>query len=302
MRIRGALKALNYHPDQIARSLKTGRTHTIGVVIPDITNPFYPSVFRGIEAAARTAGYSLLLGNSNESAEQERVELETLVSRRVDGILLACSSGSRFSNEPAFGRVPVVFVDRIPDDVRAAAICTDNPKAAQIATRHLVGLGHRRIALLAGDTTLSPHAERLEGFRQAMRRSKLQVSKEFICTGGVQVEEGQEAAARLLTCRMPPTAIIASNGKLLLGLLRAIREQRMVVPRDLSILAFDESEWAEYIDPPITSMAQYAYDMGQRAFELLETAIAGTVRMRQPRITRLSATLQLRGSTGVPPS
>jgi LacI family transcriptional regulator len=299
-RIRSAMQALDYHPDQIARSLKVGRTQTIGVVIPDITNAFYPIVFRGIEDGARSAGYGVLLCNSNENADQERAHLSTLFSRRVDGVLLACSSGSTAYEASLNRRFPLVFVDRIPRDVVEGAICTDNVEAGRIATEHLIDLGHRRIALLAGNLGLTPHADRLEGFRQAMQRAGLPVREEYLCTGGMQIEDGQHSAARLVEHEDPPTAIIASNSKLLLGLLHVTRERRIVAPRDLSILTFDEHEWSEYLDPPITAVSQPAYEIGRLAFELLRARIVPGSAAGGGGVTRLHSELRVRGSTGGP--
>ena len=297
-RIRRAMRELDYHPDQIARSLKVGRTRTIGVVIPDITNAFYPSVFRGIEDAARASGYGVLLCNSNESAEQERSQLSMLLSRRVDGVLLACSSGS----EAVSGRhMPLVFVDRIPEKVSGGAVCADNTEAARVATRHLIELGHRRIALLVGDLGLSPHAERFEGFCHAMRHAGFSIQEEYLCAGGgTRVEDSRRAAVRLLELDTAPTAVIASNSKLLLGLLHATRERGVSVPRDLSILTFDEAEWSEYLDPPITAMVQPAYDMGRRAFDFLKDRMTSGLAGEVDRVMRLPTKLYVRGSTQKP--
>jgi len=296
-RIRRAMRELNYHPDQVARSLKVGRTHTIGVVIPDITNVFYPSVFRGIEDAARAAGYGVLLCNSNESAEQEQSQLTMLFSRRVDGVLLACSSGSNANDPISDFRVPLVFVDRIPENASGGAVCADNVEAGRVATRHLIDLGHRRIALLAGDLSLSPHAERLEGFRQAMRHAGLSIRDEYLCAGSTQAEDSRRSAGHLLEIKAPPTAIIASNSKLLLGLLHATRERGISVPRELSILTFDEAEWSEYLDPPITAMVQPAYEIGRQAFEILKERILSGVAGGTYSVMRLPAELHVRGST-----
>jgi LacI family transcriptional regulator len=299
-RIRQAMQSLDYHPNQIARSLKVGRTHTIGVVIPDITNAFYPALFRGIEDAARLAGYGVLLCNSNESGQQEQSQLSMLVSRRVDGILLACSSGSAAGSDTLRHQCPLVFVDRLPHGVRDGAICTDNIEAAKVATQHLIDLGHRHIALLAGDLGLSPHGDRLEGFRQAMQRAGLPVREEYLCTGSVHTDETWRSAGRLLDLKRAPTAVIASNSKLLLGLLHATRERRITIPRELSIVTFDEAEWSEYLDPPVTAVVQPAYEMGRRAFEILKTRIVvgGSDRREAP--IQLHAELHIRGSTGKP--
>lgn len=300
-RIRSAMQALDYYPDQIARSLKVGRTQTIGVVIPDITNDFYPAVFRGIEDAARSAGYSVLLCNSNESAEQEKVQLNTLFARRVDGVLLACSSGSNSYETSAYRRSPLVFVDRIPQGITKDAVCTDNVQAGRLATEHLIGLGHRHIALLAGDLKLTPHAERVEGFRKAMQQAGLPVHDHCLCASGLKIDDGSRLTAQLLKSKLPPTAIIASNGKLLLGLLRAIREERKRIPTDLSVLAFDEHEWSSYLDPPITTVVQRTYELGRRAFELLQDKFAPRQGARErAAVVKLRSELRVGGSTGKP--
>ena len=291
------MKELDYHPDQIARSLKVGRTYTIGVVIPDITNAFYPSVFRGVEDAARSAGYGVLLCNSNESAEQEQLQLSMPFSRRVDGVILACSSGSNAHSEISRRHIPLVFVDRISEKSLGGAVCPDNAEAARVTARHLIELGHRRIALLAGDLSLSPHAERLEGFRQAMRKASLQIRDEYLCPGGSLVEDSRRSAGSLLEIKVPPTAIIASNSKLLLGLLHATRERGITIPCDMNIPTFDEAEWSEYLDPPITAMVQPVYDMGRREFEILMDRIASGASGGTDRMTRLRAELHVRGST-----
>ena len=300
-RIRSAMEALDYHPDQIARSLKVGRTQTIGVVIPDITNDFYPAVFRGIEDAARSAGYGVLLCNSNESAEQEMGHLSTLFARRVDGVLLACSSGSKIYETAAYRRCPLIFVDRAPNGVSKDAICTDNIDAGLIAAQHLIDLTHRRIALLAGDLNLAPHAERLEGYRKAMQRAELPIYDHYLCAGGMQIADGYRMTTQLLKAPVAPTAIIASNGKLLLGLLHALREAGKQIPADLSVLAFDEHEWSGYLDPPITTVVQQTNEIGRRAFEMLEGQITSPRTARkQQEVIRLRCELRTGGSTAKP--
>lgn len=300
-RIRDAMQALDYHPDQVARSLKMGRTQTIGVIVPDITNAFYPQVIRGIEDSAQEAGYGVLLCNSNESPQQEQAHLSMLFSRRVDGVLIACAHGVGAREAPLQRRFPLVFVDRIPQGVSSGAICSDNVDAARAATRHLIDLGHRRIALLAGNLDLSPHAARLEGFRRAMQQAHLPVREELLCAGGMQIEDGKTAGDRLLRLAEPPTAVIASNSKLLLGLLRAIEERGVLCPRDISIVHFDESEWSEHFRPRLTAVVQPTYEMGRRAFELLRERIEQkTAPPDTSGITMLQAELHQRESTAPP--
>jgi DNA-binding LacI/PurR family transcriptional regulator len=168
-RVVAAMSALDYQPDAIARSLKTGRSNAIGVIVPDITNAFYPEVIRGIELAAQASGYSVLLCDSNEDRTVEERHLTALFSRRVDGVILACCADSRANELLARRHLPVIFIDRLPPSSVINSVCTDNVAAGQLAAEHLIGLGHKRIGMLAGHLGLSPHHDRLEGFRKAMQ-------------------------------------------------------------------------------------------------------------------------------------
>ena len=300
-RVMEAMAALDYHPDAIARGLKTGKTNAIGVVIPDITNAFYPEVVRGVEDAARRAGYAVLLCDSNENASNEDAHLATLFSRRVDGVLLACCANSTAYATKVRRRFPMVFVDRIPPAVAEGTVSSDNLQAGYMATRHLLELGHQRIAMLAGNTVLSPHHDRLEGFRKAMQESHLPIRDEYLACGDVQIENGIEATQRLLQLAAPPTAIMVSNNKLLLGVLQSLDENKIPVPQQVSILGFDDFVWNRYFSPSITSIAQSTYEMGRRSFELLLQIMHRKKGERLPeKHIRLAAELRLRNSTGPP--
>lgn len=302
--VRDAMEALDYHPDQVARSLKTGKTHAIGMVIPDITNPFYPEVMRGAEEAAERAGYSIIFCNANENPEQERRGLQTLISRRVDGALIACCGNSLASYETVSRRgIPAVFLDRFPDNVNAARISTDNFKAGHVATRHLIELGHERIAIVAGRMQLSPHVQRVEGFRKAMQEAGLPVRDEYFRTGSLSSETGYEIGMELLALERRPTAIFSTNNKTLLGLVRALGELQVACPGEISILGFDDFAWTENFRPKITTVVQPAQDLGRRAIEMLihqiETKEQDDARVYEPVL--LEAELRVRESTGRPP-
>jgi LacI family transcriptional regulator len=300
-RVREAMAALDYHPDEVARSLKTGRTSVIGVVVPDITNAFYPEVIRGVEEAAGEAGYGVLLCDSNEDPRNEEKHLTTLSARRVDGVLLACCAESTAYASTVRRRFPMVFVDRIPPGVAEGTVSTDNVHAGYMATRHLIELGHERIALLAGHLGLSPHQDRLEGFRKAMQESHLPVRDEYLACGGVQIENGLMTGRELLSLAVPPTAIMASNNKLLLGLLQALDERKVEVPGRISLLGFDDEAWNKYASPSLTAVAQDTYEMGKRSFALLRQIIgrpAGEDLPEEP--IRLAAELRVRNSTAPP--
>jgi LacI family transcriptional regulator len=302
-RVQEAMKALDYQPDAIARSLKTGRSNAIGIVVPDITNAFYPEVVRGAEEAAQAAGYSVLLCDSNENHEIEGRHLSVLFSRRVDGVLLACCVDSRAHEMMVRNRVPVVYVDRLPPSATALnTVCTDNFQAGQLATEHIVGLGHRRIGMLAGHLELSPHHDRLEGFRKTMQESHLPILDEYLISGNVQVEDGRAAGHRLLNLPNPPTAILASNNKLLLGVLQAVDEKKISIPRQLSVLGFDDYLWNNHFNPTLTAVAQPTHLIGKRSFELLLQLIQRPEEEKtDPIHLRLSAELRIRNSTAHPP-
>ena len=299
-RVKSAMIALDYQPDAIARSLKTGRSNAIGVVVPDITNAFYPEVIRGIELAAQNAGYSVLLCDSNEDHAVEERHLSALFSRRVDGVILACSANSRANEVIGRRHIPVIFIDRLPASADINSVCTDNVRAGQVAAEHLIGLGHRRIGMLAGHLGLSPHRDRLEGFRKAMQEAHLPILDEYLITGNVQVEDGLQAGHRLLDLPNPPTAIMASNNKLLLGVLQAVDERKIAIPRDLSVLGFDDYLWNMHFNPTLTAVAQPTDDIGRKSFELLLQLILQPQEENLPMRVLIPAELRVRSSTARP--
>jgi len=296
-----AMAALDYQPDAIARGLKTGRTFVIGVVVPDITHVFYGEVFRGVQEAARKAGYGVILCDSNEDPKNEEYHLRMLFSRRVDGILLVCTHDSMAYAITGNRHFPIVFVDRLPPINGQYTVSSDNVQAGYNATRHLIDHGHERIALIAGNLVLSPHRDRLEGFRKAMQESRFPILDEYMVPGDVQIEDGQEASTRLFTLPTPPTAIIAGNYKLLLGLLRDLENRGIRVPEHVSVLGFDDYVWNRYFNPSLTAVSQFTYDMGRRSFGLLlplmtkEQDIEPTERQ-----IWLPTELRIRNSTGPP--
>lgn len=300
-RVLDAVAALDYYPDTIARGLKTGRTNAIGVVVPDITNTFYPEVVRGAETAAQKAGYSVLLCDSCEDPHREEEHLNTLFSRRVDGVLLACCADSTAYANTFRSRFPVVFVDRLPPMTYGGTVSSDNIQAGIQATHHLIELGHRRIALLAGHLGLSPHRDRLEGFRKAMQERHLPILDEYLISGDVQIEDGFRACCGLLALPQPPTAIMASNNKLLLGVLECLEEHAVQVPQQISVLGFDDYLWNRYFSPSLTAVAQDTLEIGRLSCELLvELMQRNPDEEPVPRSIRIPTELRVRNSTAAP--
>jgi DNA-binding LacI/PurR family transcriptional regulator len=240
-----------------------------------------------------------MLCNSNEESEQEKRHLSTLFSRRVDGVLLACSDAAAAYDSLVRRRFPIVFVDRIPQGLPHAGVSTDNEGAGYQVTRHLIELEHERIAFIAGNLNHSSHAERLHGFRKAMQESNLAVRGEYLRMGDQTVESGHLCGLELMRLPEPPTAIIASNNRMLLGLMRVVNELRVPCPEQVSIVGFDDFAWTQHFTPPLTVVAQPAHEIGSKAMEILLAKIRAGEGSEQEnnRVIRLQPELRVRNST-----
>ena len=223
-RVKKAMDALDYHPDQVARSLRVRRTCTVGMIIADVTNPFFTDVIRGVEREAQNNAYSVILCDSDEDPALERHYLSTLFSRRVDGVLLAPTSSPSVHESRVHKRFPIVLIDRIPLGFIGDAVMTDNFSAAYDGTRHLIELGHRRIAIITGQLNLSNGLDRLDGFRKALQEEHLVLPDEYLQRGNFQLESGYRCGLELMRLPTPPTAIFSCNNKMTLGLMRALGE------------------------------------------------------------------------------
>jgi LacI family transcriptional regulator len=309
-RVQRAIRALDYHPDQIARSLRVRRTQTVGVIVPNVGSMFFSEVFRGIEAVARNHGYSAILCVSDDVAAQERRHLSLLISRRVDGILLASADPHAASHWPRDRDLPLVLIDRVPPGLAAPAVVIDNVSAAYEATRHLLSLGHKRIAIIAGPQTRSTGYERMEGFRKAMQEFGCPIHDEYVVDGEFRLQGGYQCGMQLFKLPVPPTAIFSSNYDMTLGLMRAIVELAVPCPQQVSILSFDDFvmgddgfSWARMFSPPLTAVAQPSYEIGKIATELLLREMNPDKKVPQTteNLVRLRGELRVRGSTAPPP-
>lgn len=307
--VRRAIEALNYHPDHVARSLRVQRTHILGMVMPQIASPFFAEVLRGAEDLARQQGYSILICNSREDANQEESQLSTLLSRRVDGILLAAED-VHFAYHRLFpSHFPLVLFDRIPAGFTGTAVTTDNTAASFEATNHLIQLGHRRIALIAGREGISTAEERVEGFRRAMNQAGLVVQEQYFTRGNFKMQGGWECGLELMKLPAPPTAIFSHNYEMTLGLMRALAETGAQCPKQVSVVGFDDFvvgmngfSWATMFSTKPTCVAQPSYELGRKAVELLLKKIQRTAGADEPEegIIRLRAELRIRESTAPP--
>lgn len=301
-RVQAAMEALDYHPDHVARSLKVRHTHTVGMVIPDISNPFFTELMLGAEIAARARRYSIILCNSSEDPALERQCLNALFSRRVDGVILAPADVHGAQDRFTSRRFPMVLVDRVPPHFKGLAVIANNLEAAYQGARHLIGLGHQRIAIITGRLDLSTGIDRLEGFRKAMQEAHLLVRDEYIQRGNFQLETGYQRGLKLLSLPEPPTAVFCCNNKLTLGLMRVLAEHGVSCPEQVSVLGFDDFDWAASFRPRLTTLAQPTFEMGKRAMDLLLRKIESPDEPEPEDLAPISlrATLQLRDSTAPP--
>jgi LacI family transcriptional regulator len=259
-----------YQMNGIARSLRTQSTKTIGVIVSDIRNPFFSSIVKSVEDVARINGYTVLICNADEHGENEEVALQLFIERQVSGVI-HCSAGANLELLRVLQQkgIPLVDLDRQSGLEDVDTVVLDNELGAMLATRHLVACGHKRIAMISGPKHLSNARNRLRGFRRALHAAKIVIPSEFIEFGDFRERSGQEAAQRLLSIRPPPTAMFVANNEMMAGALLAIRQERLRIPRDISLVGFDDARWAQYCDPPLTVVAQPTDAMGRRAAELV---------------------------------
>ena len=274
-RVEEAMRALDYQPDQVARSLRMGRTNVIGMIVPDISNPFFSEVLRAVEEHSEREGYSVILCDSNEDSGRERKHLSTLYARRVDGVILASSVSQIAHDRLTLRRFPLVFIDGIPSGVTEGVVRVDNVGAAYLATRHLIDLQHERIAIVNGRLDRSVALDRMEGFRKAMQESGLRTPEEYVRKGDFHVESGYEQTMELMRSPSPPTAIFSCNNRMSLGVLRALGELGIRCPQQVSVVGFDDADWATSFNPRLTCVGQPTYEIGRRATEMLLQKITG---------------------------
>lgn len=303
-RIRNAMQALEYHPDQVARSLRVRRTETIGVLVSDVANPFFAAVIRGIESEARVHGYAVILCDSNEDPGLESSNLDTLFARRVDGVLLIPTHAHTAQEHIVRHRFPVVFIDRIPPSFAGSAVVADNVGAAYEATQHLIALGHKRLAIITGSLSLSNGLDRLEGFRKALQQAGLPLQEGYLQRGDFLLESGYQCGQKLLSLTPPPTAILSCSNQMILGLMRAMRELSIGCPAQISLIGFDDFEWVENTHPRLTTVAQPTLEMGKQGLRMLLRQMElfqkhGSI--QEPEVLKLKTRLCIRDSTAPPP-
>lgn len=296
-KVEAAIRKLNYRPNLVARSLAKQKTHTIGMIVPDIGNPFFPIVVRGAEDAAQKHGYNLLLCNSDDSPDKEEKSIELLLSKRVDGILLTKAVGDfRPSLQQMIKEVntPFVLVMRTYPKLTKDAVITDDYRGAYEAVSHLARAGRERIALISGPLKVSNAKERWQGFHDALKAEGLPYEEDLVIEGDYRLESGYRAGHSLFSRR--PDGIYVANHLMTVGLLKAAEETGLRCPEDFGLVSFDDYPWLGIFRPRLTTVELPKHQLGSEAAELLIKRISGDT--SKPVLRKLQPELRIRESCG----
>ncbi|MGH3398077.1 MAG: LacI family DNA-binding transcriptional regulator [Streptosporangiaceae bacterium] len=298
-RVMDAAAALGYRPNAVARSLRTRRSHTIGVLIPDLNNPLFPPMVRGLEDRLAADGYVTLIGNTDGRAEREYQVFEQMRARHVDGYAFATARlHSPLLAEAARDGLNVVLMNRISDDYSFPSVSVDNDRGARMAVDHLVALGHEQIACVAGPQSLSTGLNRYRGFLAAMQAADRRVDPDLVrFADAFTIEEGHRCCRELLAADPRVTAVAAGNDMLAVGCYAAIEEAGLNCPADVSVVGFNDMPFIDRLRPPLTTVAFPHYQLGTEAAGMLLDKLAG---MPGPvKSMLLAPEFVVRGSTAV---
>jgi LacI family transcriptional regulator len=275
-RVLAAVERLSYEVNSLAQSLKSDRSQTIGLLVTDISNPFFTSLVRGVEDVANAAGYGIMLCNTDENPQKELTYLRMLRRKRVDAILMAPTGIQQPLADQLIGQgFPLVCFDRPAPGAACDTVLVDNVGGAQQAVSHLIDLGHRRVAVITGLSGVGTTNERLDGYMRAMAEHSIDVDRELVRLGNSRLDGGFREMLALLDLARRPTAVFTTNNLMTLGALGALQSRQVDVPGDMAIVGFDDFEWAAVLRPRLTVVAQPTYEIGQTATRMLIDRIEG---------------------------
>jgi LacI family transcriptional regulator len=302
VRVRRIIARLDYQPNILASSLRAQRTFTVGVVIPSITNPYYPELVRGIEDEAQRRGYSVFLCNSDENPEKEVSYLHLLRRHRVTGLITTTIQLNQAWTEAlqklASERVPVIVLGPGQPIANVVRVCVDDEEGFVKATSHLLDLGHDRIGMVMPPAGPNGQSPRVTGFLKAHAQRKKKVPPELLAPGGWHVTDGQSGAAQLMRLAKPPTAIVAANDLAAIGVITKVKELNRRVPQDVAVVGYDNISIAEWYDPALTTVDQPHYRMGQRSMQVILERLENPP--HQGELIKFETTLIVRRSSGPP--
>lgn len=264
------IKKLGYTPNAIARGLKIKRTYTLGMLIPDITNPFFAEIARGVEDAANANGFNIILCNTDDKLKKERIYLEILKGKRVDGLILGTAHiKDKSIIELEKKKFPYILLSRNVEGLDKNCVIVDDVAGGIMVTEYLIKLGHRRIAHITGPPTVRAANNRLEGYKFALEKHQIEYHEELVKEGDFRIKGGYQVMKRFLKLAEPPTAIFAANDLLALGAMQAIQKEKYHIPEDFCIIGFDDIRLASFVYPPLTTIRQPMLEMGALAVKML---------------------------------
>jgi LacI family transcriptional regulator len=293
-----AAAELGYRPNAVAKALVSGSTRTVGLIVGDIENPFFAAAARGLADVVEEEGYTLLLANSDEDLERERQAVDVFRTQLVDGLVVAPVSGNDGTHLRVLesDRRPLVLMDRAIRGLQVDTVMVDNAGGARAAVEHLLRFGHERIGVVSDAEEISSTAERLRGYRRALREAGIEPDPGLVSVGPSTRAGGYEAARALLERVDRPAALFTLNNFMTAGAVRAIRDLGLRIPDDVALVAFDELEWTTLVEPPITVVAQPVAELGRAVGSRLLARLRGDD--APPRRTRLRTELIVRASCG----
>lgn len=269
-RVAFAMRELNYRPNIVARSLRSGRTKTIGLVIPDISNPFFAEFSRKIEDKGFEYGYNVILCNTDEDRKKEEIYVDVLISKQVDGLIFLSAGDTRgIRPNPYMADIPMVITDREAGGIASDVVLIDNELGGYQATQYLLSLGHRRIGCIAGPFHIRAGFQRVQGYRKALEEAGVDFDEALVSSNNFRFDGGERGMQTLMALSDPPTAVFASNDMMALGAMRAIIGSGMRVPEDYSIVGFDNTPLGSLVSPELTTVSQPIKAMADLSVELL---------------------------------
>jgi len=275
-RVLEVIEELNYKPDYFARNLKKKRSNVIGYIIPDFTNQFFGVVFNGIEKEFRKAGYNILVSNSNGEEELEEKSIDVLISNRVEGIIFASTglSGEYVKRQIEVFRIPFILIDNKLKGIKMNCVLHDNIKGAEILTDHLIKVHNQtKIAFITGPIHETSSKRRLEGYKNSLMNNNIKINESFIKVGEWNNNSGRELTRQLLSQQEKPNSIFIAGSSMTLGALKALKEIGLNVPEDIKLVSFDNLDFTEAIQPPLTTINKVEEKIGREAAKMLMNKI-----------------------------
>jgi LacI family transcriptional regulator len=297
-RVHQAMQDLDYRPNAVARNLRLSQTSLWAVIISDIGNPFFTSMVRGVEDVAQSAGYSVVLCNTDEDPEKESRYIAAVLAERMAGVIISTSGRSTVISRLVEARIPVVAIDRQLRGVAIDTVLVDNVHGAELATTHLLDNGYQRVACITGPRRISTAAERLRGYQRALRARGREATDALVRYADFREEGGYRAMASLLDGDNPPDSVFATNNLMTVGAVECLVDRGIRVPDEVGVVGFDDIPWAHLVRPSLSTVSQPTYDLGRAAAGLLTERIANP--SRPPSTVTLSTGLQVRDSSTRP--